>query len=167
MTVPKLLPVMGWTSPAGLRVKCHDNGALRGLAFGDIVVNLFVGTALEGGPANLVLRRHEAGDAAVQCTRLLGPRSPTAWRIDPDAGELEGAGEWQGLRYRVALQLSAGAPAWFWHVRVENASADPVRFDLLYLQDLALAPYAAVRLNEFYVSQYIDHTPLVHAEHGT
>ena len=158
---------MGWTSPSGLRVECHHNGALRSLAFGDIVVNLFVGTALEGGPANLVLRRHQAAKATPQSTRLLGPRSPTCWRIDSDAGELEGAGDWQGLRYRVALRLAADAPAWFWHVRVENAGADAVRFDMLLLQDLALAPYAAVRLNEYYVGQYIDHTPLAHAERGT
>ena len=164
MTVPKLPPVMGWTSPPGLRVECHDHGALRSLAFGDIVVNLFVGNALEGGPANLVLRRL---GPTVATTPLLGPRSPTRWHIDAAAGELEGAGDWQGLRYRVALRLAAGAPAWFWHVRVENAGADPVRVDLLYLQDLALAPYAAVRLNEYYVSQYIDHAPLVHAERGT
>lgn len=164
MTVPKLPPVMGWTSPPGLRVECHDHGALRSLAFGDIVVNLFVGNALEGGPANLVLRRL---GPTVETTRLLGPRSPTRWHIDAAAGELEGAGEWQGLRYRVALRLSAAAPAWFWHVRVENAGAEPVRVDLLLLQDLALAPYAAVRLNEYYVSQYVDHAPLVHAERGT
>jgi len=164
MTVSKPPPVMGWTSPSGLRVECLDNGALRSLTFGDIVVNLFVGNALEGGPANLVLRRL---GPTVEITPLLGPRSPTRWHIDATAGELEGAGDWQGLRYRVALRLAAGAPAWFWHVRVENAGADPVRFDLLYLQDLALAPYAAVRLNEYYVSQYIDHTPLVHAERGT
>ena len=77
MTVPKPPPVMGWTSPPGLRVECHDNGALRSLAFGDIVVNLFVGNALEAGPANLVLRRYETASAAVQgTTRLLGPLPP-------------------------------------------------------------------------------------------
>lgn len=164
MTDPERPLVMGWTSPVGLRVECEDNGALRSLALGDIVVNLFVGNALEGGPANLVLRRL---GPTVETTRLLGPRSPTRWHIDPAAGELEGAGDWQGLRYRVALRLSADAPAWFWHVRVENASADPALVDLLFLQDLALAPYSAVRLNEYYVSQYLDHTPLTHAERGT
>ena len=161
-------PVSSWTSPAGLRIECHENGTLGRLAFGDIAVNLFAGNALEAGPANLVLRRHDdAATAAVQSTLLLGPRSPTCWRIAPDAGRLEGAGQWQGLRYRVALRLSAAAAAWFWHVQVENAGADPVRFDLLMLQDLALAPYAAVRLNEYYVSQYVDHTPLAHPERGT
>ena len=124
MTVPEHAPVVGWTSPPGLRVECHHHGALRSLAFGDIVVNLFVGSALEGGPANLVLRRHEAANAAVQSTtRLLGPRSPTRWHIDATAGELEGAGDWQGLRYRVALRLSAGAPAWF----CRDASTVPQR----------------------------------------
>ena len=162
-----MLPIVtaGWTSPSGLRVECLAHGALRKLAFDDIVVNLFVGNALEGGPANLVLRRHDG--ATIDSTPLLGPRSPTRWHIDADARELEGAGDWRGLRYRVALHLSATAPAWFWHVRVENAGAGPARVDLLMLQDLALASYAAVRLNEYYVSQYIDHTPLAHAERGT
>ena len=164
MTVADSLPSQGWTSPSGLRVERHADGSLRSLAFGDFVVNLFVGSALEAGPANLVLRRHEAG---VEFTRLLGPRSPTRWCIDPAAGQLEGAGEWQGLRYRVALRLAAAAPAWFWHVRVDNTRSDPVRIDLLLLQDIALAPYAALRLNEYYVSQYVDHTPLAHAARGT
>ncbi|HEY4066580.1 MAG TPA: hypothetical protein VGM74_06775, partial [Burkholderiaceae bacterium] len=165
MTAPDL-PVLGWTSPSGLRVEFLASGALRSLAFGDIVVNLFVGNELEGGPANLVLRRHGLAGAPLQFTPLLGPRSPTRWRIDPGAGELEGAGVWQGLSYRVALRLSASAPAWFWHVRVENLGLDAVRVELMSLQDLALAPYAAVRLNEFYVGQYVDHTPLVHARRG-
>jgi cellobiose phosphorylase len=158
--------VTGWTSPSGLRVECLADGTLRSLAFGDVHVNLFVGNALEGGPANLVLRRHEPAGAAVESTPLLGPRSATRWRLDAAAGELEGAGEWQGLRYRVLLRLAASAPAWFWHVRVENAADAPLRFDLQWMQDLALAPYAAVRLNEFYVSQYLDHTPLAHPERG-
>ena len=158
--------MMGWTSPSGLRVECHAHGALRSMSFGDIHVNLFVGNALEGGPTNLVLRRHRAGSTTVHSTPLLGPKSATKWRMNSASGEMGGAGTWQGLRYRVALQLSRTAPAWFWHVLVENTDAAPVRFDLLYLQDLALAPYGAIRLNEFYVSQYLDHTPLEHADRG-
>jgi cellobiose phosphorylase len=38
--------------------------------------------------------------------------------------------------------------------------------DLTYAQDLALAPYGAVRLSEFYVSQYIDHSPLADPTRG-
>ncbi len=38
--------------------------------------------------------------------------------------------------------------------------------DLVYAQDLALAAYGAVRMNEYYVSQYVDYTPLTHARCG-
>ncbi|MEO7337433.1 MAG: hypothetical protein ABIV63_12710, partial [Caldimonas sp.] len=155
---------MELTSPSGLRAVFHEHGALQTLAFDDIVVNLFVGNALEGGPANVILRRH---GAAIEHVLLLGPQSPTRWRGAAEGRGLDGAGEWQGLRYRIAFRLAADAPAWFWHVHVENTGPAPARLDLMLLQDLALAPYAAVRMNEYYVSQYIDHTPLAHAERGT
>ena len=152
------------TSPSGMRAVFDATGTLHTLVHADVVVNLFIGNALEGGPMNLVLRRHAAD---IESTPLLGPRSPTRWQRGASGDRLEGAGDWQGLRYRVALRLAADAPAWFWHVRVENRSSEPVRIDLLMLQDLGLAPYGALRLNEYYVSQYIDHAPLVHAERGT
>src|SRR6476661_112133 len=151
------------TSPSGLRATLDDSGTLHTLAFGDIVVNLFVGSTLEGGPTNLVLRRHAKG---IESTPLLGPRSPTRWYRDASPDRLEGAGVWQGLRYRMALRLAAQAPAWFWHLRVENVGSEPVRVDLLLLQDLGLAPYGALRMNEYYVSQYLDHAPLEHAGCG-
>ncbi len=164
MTPPTLPARIGWRQPKGLRVELEAHGALRQLALGDLVVNLFIGNALEGGPANLVLRR--LGDAPASVL-LLGPRSPTRWHADPDAGRLDGVGTWHGLAYRVSLRLAADAPAWFWHVRVENTGAEPVAIDLTAWQDLALADYGAIRLNEYYVSQYIDHAPLTHAERGT
>ena len=170
-----------WTSPSGLRVELHPHGALHRLSLGDVAVNLFVGNALEGGPAQLVLRRHTA--EGVETTPLLGPRSPTRWNIEAgrraDAGadadadadsvasRFEGAGRWQGLAYRIALRLAADEPAWFWHLRIENTGDASVRVDLLMLQDLALSGYSGVRQNEYYVSQYLDHTPLAHSAHGT
>ena len=42
----------------------------------------------------------------------------------------------------------------------------PLQVDLTCVQDIALASYGAVRMNEFYVSQYIDHLPLTHPTHG-
>ena len=75
-------------------------------------------------------------------------------------------GQWEGLRYTIALVLSDAAPTWFWHLDIENTSASAQRIDLIYVQDLALAPYGALRLNEYYVSQYLDHTPLTHGAKG-
>lgn len=154
----------GWTSPAGLRVEFESHGALRQLAHDDVIVNLFVANALEGGPANLVLRRH---GEVVDSTLLLGPTAPTRWQVDEAAGTLDGAGSWRGIGYRIAFRMAADAPAWFWHVQVENTGNELARIDLLAWQDIALAPYGAIRLNEYYVSQYIDHAALAHPARGT
>lgn len=155
-TAPQLL-----SSPSGLRIEINANGSIRRIDLGDVVVNLFPGSEVEGGPANLYLRWH---DAQLQIVPLLGPGSPAAFSFDDRS--LRGAGEWQGIRFALALVLAESAPAWFWQVELENASPTPQTIDLVLAQDLALAPYGAVRLNEYYVSHYVDHQPLEHAQRG-
>ena len=140
----------------------NANGSIRRIDCGDVVVNAYVGNEVEGGPANLYLRRHHG--ARVECTPLLGPRSPGAVRLEAQA--LHITGEWAGIRFHVALVLAKSAPAWFWHVALENAGRDAQTVDLVCAQDVALAPYGTVRLNEYYVSQYVDHTPLQHPARG-
>jgi 1,2-beta-oligoglucan phosphorylase len=147
--------VMRLASPAGMRAEINANGSIRRLDCGNICLPLFVGNDLEGGPANLYLRRHTN---AIEWTPLLGPLSRTRFRAD--SGRLVGTGSWLGINYSVALVLAAGTTAWFWHVQLENTGSAALEVDLTYAQDVALAPYGAIRMNEFYVSQYIDHTPL-------
>lgn len=149
----------------GLSVIVNANGSVGRMECGDTSVNLFPGNELEGGPANLYLRCH-GSTAGMEFTPLLGPRSPTRSRLRGAENLWVGAGTWQAIRYTVTLTLSRSAPAWFWHVNIENASEGPRNLDLIYVQDIALAPYATVRLNEYYVSQYVDHTALAHAELG-
>jgi cellobiose phosphorylase len=148
-------------SPSGLIVQVNANGSIRRLDYQDIMVNLFLGNEVEGGPANLYLRR--LGEA-VEAVPLLGPRSPA--EVGCDSQGLTLAGVWQGIRFTVSLVLAETAPAWFWHVALENTGDAAATLDLIYAQDLALAHYGAVRLNEYYVSQYLDHTPLAHPERG-
>jgi len=144
-------------SRSGLRAEFNANGSLRRFDCGAICLPLFVGNELEGGPTNLYLRRHTN---AIEWTPLLGPLSRTTFHTDPASGMLVGIGSWQGIDYCLSLVLAQNSPAWFWHVRLENTTAASQSLDLTYAQDVALAPYGAIRLNEFYVSQYIDHTPL-------
>jgi cellobiose phosphorylase len=151
------------SSRSGLRAAINANGSVRRFDCDPISLALFVGNELEGGPTNLYLRHHAHG---IQWLPLLGPFSRSRFRVDAGSGALVGSGEWLGIRYRVALVLAADAPAWFWQVRLENTNASAQQLDLTYAQDLALAPYGAIRLNEYYVSQYIDHTPLPHAGRG-
>ena len=46
------------------------------------------------------------------------------------------------------MSLRLAAPAWFWHVAVENGGRRIETIDLVYTQDLALMDYGTVRLNE-------------------
>lgn len=151
------------TSASGLSVKINANGSLRRFDHGAVSLLLFIGNEIEGGPANLYLRRL---GSVRDWTPLLGPESPTRFEQNPDTGSLSGVGIWRGIRYSIALVLAHDMPAWFWHVRLENSTASEMQVDLTCVQDLALASYGAVRMNEFYVSQYIDHLPLTHPDHG-
>jgi cellobiose phosphorylase len=151
---------MSLSSPSGLRVEINDNGSLRRIDLDSTIVNLFLGNEMEGGPANIYLRR--AG--TTEFTPLLGPGSPTAFVST--SSSIRGQGHWQSFRYEIELRLAADAHAWFWHVHVSNESSTKQQFELLYAQDIALAPYGTVRMNEYYVSQYVDHTPLTHPERG-
>ena len=148
-------------SPAGLSIEVNANGSIRRMDHRDILLNLFLGTEIEGGPANLYLRRL---GAIVEATPLLGPQSPAA--IHMDQRGMTAHGEWQGIRFSVSLCLAKSAPAWFWHVVLENTLADEETVDLIYTQDLGLAQYWAVRINEYYTSHYVDHTVLSHQERG-
>jgi cellobiose phosphorylase len=150
------------TSRSGLSFELNRNGSIRRMQLHETTLNLFIGNELEGGPANLYLRQH---GQPLEYIPLLGPRSPTRWNQDPSAG-CTGHGSWRKLRYSIQLRLSDETPAWFWHVHVENTGSAAVELDLIYAQDVALAPYATVRMNEFYVSQYVDHTPLQHSTAG-
>jgi cellobiose phosphorylase len=146
---------------AGLRFEFNDNGSLRHLWLGDVHVNSFVGNEVEGGPFNLWLR---APDVSAEPLPLLGPRSPL--RLHRSADGLRAQGQWHGLRLRLALRLAAGSDAWFWHLHIDNLGATARTLSLTHVQDLGLAPYGAIRTNEYYVSHYIDLAPLQHRERG-
>src|SRR5882724_5503388 len=151
------------SSRSGLRAQFNANGSLHRFDCEAICLPLFVGNELDGGPANLYLRRHSN---PAEWTTLLGPLSPTSFHTDPASGMLVGTGTWLSIDYTIALVLAQNFRAWFWHVRLENTNSTPQVLHVTYAQDIALAPYGAIRLNEFYVSQYIDHTPLQLPGHG-
>ena len=148
-------------SASGLSVEWNANGSLRRMDHGDIMLNLFLGNEADGGPANIFLRR--LGNT-VEATPLLGLASSAAYHSD--GRTVTACGRWEDLLFRVSLVLADSASAWFWHVEVENTGAVAVACDLIHTQDLALAHYGAVRLNEYYVSQYVDHSALQHPHRG-
>jgi 1,2-beta-oligoglucan phosphorylase len=147
-------------SASGLTASVTSTGALAALSAGDLVVNLYPGTELEGGPTQLYLRRRGAEWAS---TPLLGPAAPGRLR-EGDGFIVDG--EWEGVSYSAELVLAADAAAWFWHVRLTNNGAAG-EFDLIHTADIGLSGMGMLRNNEFYVSQYLDHTALEHAANGS
>lgn len=159
--LPSVVCPMRAASPSGIRVELNANGSVRRMDCGDIMLNVFLGNEAEGGPVNIYLRRH---GNTVESIPLLGPGSPAVYQTD-GAGML-GSGVWGDLVFRLRLVLAESAKAWFWHVELENTGDEAVTCDLIHTQDIGIAHYGAVRLNEFYVSQYVDHAPLEHAAKG-
>jgi cellobiose phosphorylase len=154
---------------AGLRIDVNANGSIRRMDCHGVMLNLFLGNEVEGGPANLWLRRHGAGTVeAIPLLGPLGPLQPLRHQAapPPDHTVHEASGEWQGLHLRLQLRLAASEPAWFWHVSVQNRTSVAQTVDLVHAQDIGLSAYSAIRLNEHYVSHYIDLTPLQHERHG-
>ncbi len=149
------------TSPSGLSVELNANGSIRRMDHGDIMINLFLGNEMDGGLPNLYLRR--LGDK-VESIPLLGPDSPASYEA-----ELRGFtahGKWGKIVFRLRFILAESATAWFWHLELENTGTSSITCDLIHTQDIGIAHYGAIRLNEFYVSQYVDHFPLSHPAHG-
>jgi len=148
-------------SASGLSARINSNGSLYRLDYKDIILNLFPGNELEGGPANIYLRRL---GVTADFIPLLGPESPSVFAVN--AQGFTASGLWRDIRYGVTLQLAESDPAWFWQVTLENVGTETIEVDLIHVQDLAIAAYGAIRQNEYYVSQYLDHAPLEHPQQG-
>lgn len=149
---------------SGLQAELLSHGGLRRLMFGPaLMVNLFPGNELEGGPANVWLRRRDVG-GDWRAAPLLGPLSPLS--VHAGQGGFEMRGDWDGLALRLQLRLADSEPALFWHLELRNASDTACEVAPVFVQDVGLADYGAVRTNEYYVSHYLDLQPLHDADHG-
>src|SRR3981081_3751050 len=135
-----------FTNAAGLSLEPNRDGGARRIGFGGVAVNLFMGNGMEPSPANVWLRLHRGEN--VEAVPLLGPQSPL--RRQASAEGFGASGEWQGVHGELPRALSWDRPAWCWQVRLGNRSQEELRADLIFGQDLALASYGAVRLNEYY-----------------
>jgi cellobiose phosphorylase len=150
---------------AGLEAELLSHGALRRLQLASgLMLNLFPGNELEGGPANVWLRRRDVGDDDWRAVPLLGPQSPLSVHTADGAFEMRGV--WDGLALRLQLRLAGDEPTLFWHLQAINDSGTACDIAPMLVHDVGLADYGAVRTNEFYVSHYIDLQPLQHGDHG-
>lgn len=157
-------PVHSLESRDTIRAEVLDNGALRRLeAFGTSLL-LHPATVAEAGLTNVHLRVHRPD--GIRRLALLGPGSGSVVTAADDAVTVTGHHE--SLDYRLVLRLggSTEQTTWHWDLELTNTSGEPVTADVVLTHDPALAPLGAVRTNEYYVSQYLDLTPVATDGHG-
>lgn len=153
---------------AGLWFELLTHGGLRRAGLGETILGHFVGHEAEPPFANLWLRC--STDQGVRLLPLLGPGNDGAWEVAAHGRSASFSARadhpLRGLRWSVHLRLAADTPAWIWNVQVCHDEAEAIALEVVHLQDIGLTSYGALRLNEHYVSQYVDLQPLEHAECG-
>ncbi|MGO1487594.1 MAG: hypothetical protein ACTHWA_03435 [Arachnia sp.] len=139
-----------------IRAEFTSAGATRRLDAGGLSLIQYPGSEVEAGPHQVWLRRRS--DAGVHSVLgLLGPGSGA--RVEVSDNVMVATGDHEGLEW--VLWWDQPAEGVFgWGLQVTNMSSDPIDVDAVYTLDAALTPWETLRRNEFYVSQYLDLTPL-------
>ncbi|MBQ4899883.1 cellobiose phosphorylase [Paenibacillus sp. Marseille-P2973] len=142
----------------------HKNGDLYEATGGSTMINQLLSNPIDGSLGNLYARLHTA--EGIQAYPLLGIHSGSRFRQAGDRlvweGEIAPGEVKKPIGYRVVFTLTAQG-VWFWDVQLEGSG---VTADIVYGQDVGLADPGAVRSNEAYLSQYIDHTVFEDANKG-
>jgi Cellobiose phosphorylase len=126
------------------------SGDLAAARSGESMLNQVMAHPVDGSMNNIYLRMHSK--EGIRFEPLLGIRSSS--RLTKAGGKLIWSGTAFGaLTYRVAFTLTKHG-IWFWDVTVQGGDAT---IDVVYGQDIGLGDVGAVRTNEAYISQYVDH----------
>lgn len=137
-----------------VRAEFTGSGGLAGLWADDLSLLLRPSIEVEAGPCQLWLRRR---GSTIEPHPLTGPASRSHARDGVVAGTIA-PDEDTSLAYRAWFEIVDGGYRWWWEV--SNTSGEPVEIDLVCAQDVALTGWDELRRNEYYVSQYLDLTPV-------
>ncbi len=140
---------------AGLSFSIFDNGVIEKITCRQTQINLISASPLSNGCCNLYLRKRSDSFSAVA---MIGSSSPAGHFIDENTYETKG--EFEGVLFRCRLLLCPRQSKWLWSVQLTNTAGKPAEFDLLYVQDIGLSCADGNEKNDYYISQYIDYTPL-------
>jgi len=149
---------------SGMRIQLLPEGEIFAIRHGATLINQVIPTPAERGMHRHVLREHECGGDGRKVIDLIGDAAAFS-RVGKQHVQWDGVtGEWE---HDVTLTLHTEQSLWTWQVRIRNGAERARTFDLLHGQDLGLADESGVRGNEAFISQYIDHCPVIHPQWGT
>ncbi|MCC2594680.1 hypothetical protein LKO27_14855 [Tessaracoccus sp. OS52] len=150
-----------------IRAEFTQAGALARLDAGELSVLQYPASELEPGPHQVWLRWRDP------VPRSLGREAPRAEGHEAlgltgpaSGGEIAATADGVVLRGNhrdVEWELwweQPGEGRFGWGLRVVNRGEESVELDAVWTLDAALTPWDALRRNEFYVSQYLDLTPI-------
>ncbi|WP_337035237.1 GH36-type glycosyl hydrolase domain-containing protein [Paenibacillus illinoisensis] len=126
-----------------------ESGDLFQAVSGQAMINQLMTSPIDGSMNNLYLRFHD--ESSIRYVPMLGIHSES--QVHQDGDRLVWVGNAEGVTYQVVFAPTAQG-VWFWDVTV-NGHGEKV--DVIYGQDIGIADPGAVRSNEAYLSQYIDH----------
>ncbi|MBO1003988.1 GH36-type glycosyl hydrolase domain-containing protein [Pseudogracilibacillus auburnensis] len=115
-----------------------------------VMINQWIANPLDGSINNIYLRFHE--NTQIKAIPLLGVQSTSLFSYSDT--QVCWKGSYQQVNYVVTFTLTDKG-VWFWDVKVDGSD---VEIDVIYAQDIGLADQGAIRSNEKYLSQYVDHT---------
>lgn len=138
-----------------------NSGDIRDVKHGNTMLNQVVANPIDGSINNLYLRLHL--ESGIRVVPMLGVKSNS--RVSFGDARVMWEGEAEGLHYKVVFTVLP-SNVWFWDVTVQNQEGKAVDVDVIYAQDMGLADRGAVRTNEAYMSQYIDHKVFDDAARG-
>lgn len=133
----------------GTRFSFLPTGDVYEITKKGIMINQLSGNEIDGSCNQIYLRVYK--DGKISATPLVGSNSPSTFSAMDD--QLVWRGAFEGVAYRVTFLL-APSGTWFWQVQVAGAGQT---VDVIYGQDIGNASKGAVRSNEAYISQYVDH----------
>ncbi|CAN7195150.1 GH36-type glycosyl hydrolase domain-containing protein [Rossellomorea sp. LjRoot5] len=122
------------------------------------MINQLVTNPIDGSLNNLYLRIHEP--SGINFIPLIGVKSSS--NVQFAESQVKWTGSFETISYEVTFTLTEKS-VWFWDVKLDGTDAE---VDVIYGQDLGLADIGAVRSNEAYMSQYIDHKVFQDKEKG-
>ena len=149
--------------PSGLHFQFLSGGRLHAVRYGaEFSLNLMLGCPLSGSLQRLYVELDTAEQRRV--VTVMGPGSQAEFAMDASRAQ------WRVVdgdtTIVTTLRIHDSGKGWDLIVAVDNQADAPFTWRAFHGLDVGLSHVEALRINEAYVSQYLDHRALDHADYG-
>jgi cellobiose phosphorylase len=149
-----------FSNAAGLKVALYKNGGTQGIYLDGLMVNQVEGHPLQGGLDGVYFRRH--GTDGIASIAVSGAAAPCSF----DKNGAVWQQEQDGMVLSMRLLLHPELPLLLRVCHAQNNRNATVTCDWMAGQDLGIADTGALKNNEAYACQYLDHRIVDHPVAG-